>query len=166
MSIERLRTVVVSHDAAVAQPLTDLLAAAGMPQPATFTNSDDALQHIAQHQVNFLVVAFSTQPVEGLAWVRAFRRRRECRSHKAPVLVVADGVTASLSEACRNAGANAVIEGQATRELLVRAIRKVLARPRPFVDDDTYVGPCRRSGIVVVGARYQRRAGERLRQIG
>ena len=40
-------------------------------------------------------------------------------------------------------------------------INKVLAKPRPFVDSDVYVGPCRRAGIVSAGTgKYRRKSDE------
>jgi hypothetical protein len=62
-----------------------------------------------------------------------------------------------MAEECRHAGANALIGKPLSAKVLTTTITKVLANPRPFIDAEGYVGPCRRAGIVTAGAPKKRR---------
>jgi hypothetical protein len=65
-----------------------------------------------------------------------------------------------MAEQCRHAGANALIGKPLSAKVLNATINKVLTHPRPFVEADGYVGPCRRAGIVTAGAPKKRRKAD------
>ncbi|NJM35956.1 MAG: hypothetical protein HC850_16135 [Rhodomicrobium sp.] len=44
--------------------------------------------------------------------------------------------------------------------VIINTVKKVLARPRPFIDEAGYVGPCRRAGIVIAGVGSRRRRSD------
>lgn len=137
--------------------MCDLLRTAGAARCRLFTDSQSALAHLAHERANVVIGALDAAPLEGLAWTRTLRRDRECRSRTAPIFLLARSLTASVAEACRRAGANAVIGMPVSNATLLNTIKRVHARPRPFIEEAGYVGPCRRAGIVTAGAGSRRR---------
>jgi CheY-like chemotaxis protein len=138
------------------QLLVDLVRNAGALRSRVIADSEVALAHVTHEQTNAIIVALDAAPIDGLAWVRQMRRERACRSRAAPVFLLARTLTLSVAEACRHAGANAVIGMPFSNAVLLNTIRKVLAQPRPFVEEAGYVGPCRRAGIVTAGMGARR----------
>jgi len=137
--------------------LLDVLRSAGVARTQLAADSEAAFGQLARDPANIVLIAHDATPIDALRWVRQLRRSKTCRARSAPVLVLTRSLTASVAEACRIAGANAVIGLPASGATLLTTIRKVLATPRPFVEDATYVGPCRRAGIVTAGAGSHRR---------
>lgn len=140
------------------QIIVDLLSGAGVSRRRQFTDSGTALHHLASESVSVVMISLDAEPMEGLAWVRALRRDSAAQSRKAAVFMLARTLTRSVAESCRRAGANAVIGMPVSNATLLNTIQKVLARPRPFVEEAGYVGPCRRAGIVTAGAGSRRRS--------
>jgi two-component system, chemotaxis family, chemotaxis protein CheY len=157
LNVGRWSVLVVTPDPSEGRIVTDVLSQAGANNALLFTDSERALVHLAREQANVLVTALDAEPITGVDWVRRLRRQRECRSHKAPVVLIARSLTPAIVESCRDAGANAVI-GAPVQATLISAIKRVIGRPRPFVDDADYVGPCRRRSIVTVGKLERRRS--------
>jgi PleD family two-component response regulator len=116
--------------------------------PAVLHDSEAALTHPACEQANVFIVAVEARPLDGLEWVRRFRRMRDRKCHKAPVILLASHLRGSLVEACHDAGANAVIGTPYAPRTLIKTIKRVFAQTRPFVDSEGYVGPCRRVALV------------------
>ena len=71
-------------------------------------------------------------------------------------LAVDDAVADQVIEA-RNAGVNELLCRPYTAASLRRRIRDCLLHPRPFIESETYVGPCRRSGSSVAPDGRERR---------
>ena len=66
-------------------------------------------------------------------------------------------MTASLVQQLRMAGVNAAIGLPLSKASLIHTVQRVLAKPRPFIEVETYTGPCRRAGIISVNAVENRR---------
>jgi DNA-binding response OmpR family regulator len=152
------------HSVAVVTPqrfegqlLVDLIRTAGAQRSRLYADSEMALEQIMHQYHGVLIVALDAAPTDGLAWVRRLRRIRTCKSRTSPVFMLARSLTLSVAESCRHSGANAVIGMPVSNATLINTIKKVLARPRPFIEEAGYVGPCRRAGIVTVGIGARRR---------
>jgi two-component system chemotaxis response regulator CheY len=146
MDVDRWSVLLVANSC-VAWILAANLTRAGAC-PGVITNSEAALAHPALDQTNIVVVTLNLEPIRGVEWVSRFRRLGSSRARKAPVIMLADGLTASLAEECAMAGSNAVIGLPLGPRTLVKTIKRVFAHPKPFVKSATYVGPCNLSGIV------------------
>lgn len=157
MDLDRQSVAIVTPQRFEGHLLLDLVRAAGALRSRLIADSEVALAHVTHEQINVLIVALDAAPIDGLTWVRQMRRERACRSRTAPVFLLARTLTQSVAEACRRAGANAVIGMPFSNAVLLSTIEKVLAKPRPFVEEAGYVGPCRRAGIVTAGKGARRR---------
>ncbi len=139
-----------------AQLLADLLRNAGTSDVCVFTDMSSALDGMFGGRANMV---FITEDGGGgaLALVRQLRRSTQHPLRKAPVFIVSAALTLALAERCRIAGANAIIGKPISSAVLSNTIKKVLVKPRPFIEGANYVGPCRRAGIVTAGTGKHRR---------
>ena len=135
----------------------DLVRTGGARRVCTFGDSDEALHLLARDASAIVLVDLGAIPISGLEFVRALRSNRASRSRRALVFLLARKLTASLVEACRLSGANAAIGMPVSNATMLTTIRKVIENPRPFVEEEGYVGPCRRAGIVSAGRGSGRR---------
>ncbi len=143
-----------------AQIQTDLLKAAGASRIRWFRDSAEAMAALELYPANIILFGFENAPQDGAEWTRAFRRNRRAHNRKAAVFILSPAVSRALAETCRHAGANAIIGKPISSATLLTTIRKVLANPRPFIDAEGYVGPCRRAGIVTTAAANKRRRSD------
>lgn len=148
---------IVSPNRFEAKIMNDLLRTAGARRVSIFSDSDEALHLLARDASSIVFVDLDAQPSSGLEFVRALRRNRTSRSRRALVFLLARKLTASVVEACRLSGANAVIGMPVSNATVLTTIKKVVANPRPFVEEEGYIGPCRRAGIISAGRGSGRR---------
>jgi CheY-like chemotaxis protein len=140
---------------------TDLLRGAGARRVSIVQDRGAALAEVGKLAANIIILAIEDNVTASLDWVRDLRRARRSPAQKANVFLTSPHLTMSLAEQCRRAGANAIIGLPISNATLLNTINKVLAKPRPFVDSDVYVGPCRRAGIVSAGTgKYRRKSDE------
>ncbi|GIK50666.1 MAG: hypothetical protein KJZ75_03365 [Hyphomonadaceae bacterium] len=142
------------------QIILELLRGVGAANVKLFTSQDEATHALRLHRANIIVTAFEAGPLDGAAWTKAFRRSNAVANRQAAIFVTSGAFSRSMAEQCRLAGANALIGKPVSGKTLIATIKRVLARPRPFVDGEGYVGPCRRAGIVTAGAPKRRRRSD------
>ncbi len=139
------------------QLIVDLLRNAGAYNVRAFADGESALTALESIDANVVVAAFELVQGDGASWARSFRRNHKILNRKAAIFITSGAFSRAMAEQCRHAGANALIGKPLSVKVLSATIVKVLANPRPFVEADGYVGPCRRAGIVTAGAPKKRR---------
>lgn len=158
MDVHHWKPALVMTSKFEAQIMIDLLRNAGVPKISVLADPSYALDEAIRCRANILIVA--ADGAESLAWVRELRRSTSHPARKAPVFMISSALTLALAERCRQAGANAIIGKPVSTATLLNTIKKVLVKPRPFVEEANYVGPCRRAGIVTAGAGARRRKAD------
>ena len=143
-----------------AQIILDLFRGAGCDNVKLFASQDEASRALKVFRANVIVSAFETTPLDAAAWTRAFRRNQAVANRQAAIFITSGAFSRQMAEDCRHAGANALIGKPVSAKTLIATVKKVLAHPRPFIEADNYVGPCRRAGIVTAGAPKRRRRGD------
>jgi CheY-like chemotaxis protein len=157
MHLSQRTVAIVTANRFEAKLVGDVLHAAGAPRAVCIDKSDEALAVLASDACNIVLVDLDATPTPGLDFVRALRRNRSSRSRRALVFLLTRKLTASVVEACRLSGANAVIGMPVSNATLLTTIKRVIDNPRPFVEENGYVGPCRRAGIISAGKGSGRR---------
>jgi CheY-like chemotaxis protein len=142
------------------QIIIDLLRNAGCEKIKAFADGEAALDVLEAYNANVVVAAFELAPADAASWTRGFRRNQRVLNRKAAIFITSGAFSRAMAEECRHAGANALIGKPLSAKVLTATITKVLANPRPFIDAEGYVGPCRRAGIVTAGAPKKRRKAD------
>lgn len=143
-----------------AQIQIDILQAAGVTKIRRFADSAEALGALELFPANIVIMEMDTPPLNGVDWAKQFRRGHHLANRKAAVFMLSKAVSRQMAESCRHAGANAIIGKPISGAALIATIKKVLGNPRPFIDAEGYVGPCRRAGIVTAGMPRARRKSD------
>src|SRR5262249_10837222 len=120
----------------------------------------DALDMLEVYNANIIICAYETLPLDGAEWTKTFRRNHKLPCRKSAIFITSSAFSHAMAEKCRHAGANALIGKPLSAKVLIATIKKVLSQPRPFIDAEGYVGPCRRAGIVTAGAPKKRRKAD------
>jgi len=149
-----------------AQIIVDLLRNAGVEKVKVFLDSNAAMETLEHYPANIVIGSVESMPVDGPSWTRIFRRNHKLANRKAPIFLTSRAFSRNVAEDCRHAGANALIGKPLSGQTLIATIKKVLANPRPFIDAEGYVGPCRRAGIVTAGAPKKRRKADDAAKAG
>lgn len=142
------------------QIIVDLLRNAGVDKVRAFTDVEAATEVLEIYNANIVIASFEMTDGDAATWTRVFRRNKKMANRRAAVFVTSGAFSLSMAEQCRHAGANALIGKPISAKVLLATIKKVLSNPRPFIEAEGYVGPCRRAGIVTAGAPQKRRKAD------
>jgi len=161
MDVREWRPAVIASVKFEAQIIFDLLRNAAVADVLTFRDVAYALEGLRGARANMVFMSLANETA-ALEWVRSLRRAADHSLRKAPVLIISSQLTAAQAERFRHAGANAIIAKPVSTATLTGVVKKVLAKPRPFIESAVYVGPCRRAGIVTAGPDKRRRQSDDL----
>lgn len=160
MNVKSWSVCVIEPNKYEGQILLDLLRNAGVDNVRVFTKAEEAMDALRLFKANIIVASFEMAPLDGAAWTRTLRRNHSLADRQAAVFITSGAFSRSMAEECRHAGCNALIGKPISGKVLMATINKVLGSPRPFIDAEGYVGPCRRAGIVTAGAPKKRRKAD------
>ena len=138
------RILVVDPNLATAKLLASLLRSL-WPTVQVYgaKDADRALMLAAEVQPQLVFVEAASPGLNGMAFVRAYRRcDHDCR--EAPVIMIFGEVTAAQLLSARDVGVHELLRRPITLGDLQRRLEAVSGRPRDWIEAVGYVGPDRR----------------------
>lgn len=139
----------IEPDRARAAVLGDLLRDLGSVETTLLRDADTALTQLELRTPRIILCAARGAGVDGVDFTRRFRRAANVRNCEiSTVLTFAGGLDRSDVVAALNAGADSVLTFPMSRAQLGTMLTLLDTQKRPFVRAATYVGPCRRRGLV------------------
>ena len=106
--------------------------------------AEQASKLIQRGTVDLLIVNYNIDGKGGADLVRSVRENRRNPARHIPILMTLGHTTIGAVTISRDAGANMVLTLPLSTGGLYDRLSWVANHPRPFVDQDSYVGPCRR----------------------
>ncbi len=100
--------------------------------------------------------------INGLSFVRRLRKQEDDRLRRLPVVLITAGLTRQMVIAGRDAGVDEFLAKPISPIAMRQRLEMVVETPRPFIDCNVYLGPCRRRKNPADYYGAKRRAGERL----
>lgn len=160
MNVKNWTVCLIEPNKFEAQIILDLLRNAGVDKVRVVNDPGEAVEILEIYNANIVISSFELGAQDAAIWTKAFRRNHGLANRKAAVFVTSGAFSRAMAEQCRHAGCNALIGKPISGKVLMATINKVLTQPRPFIDAEGYVGPCRRAGIVTAGAPRKRRKAD------
>jgi DNA-binding response OmpR family regulator len=160
MDVKAWTVCVVEPNKFEAQIICDLLRHAGVVKRKTFHDAESAMAGLELYEAGLVIISYELGTTDAAAWTRVFRRNAKLANREAAIFVTSSAFSRAMAEECRHAGANALIGKPISGKVLLATINKVLKRPRPFIEGEAYVGPCRRAGIVTARPAKKRRKAD------
>lgn len=100
--------------------------------------------------------------LNGLAFVRKLRKMEDDRLRRLPVVLITAGLTRQMVISGRDAGIDEFLAKPISPVAMRQRLEMVVETPRPFIDCNVYLGPCRRRKNPADYYGAKRRAGERV----
>lgn len=160
MELRDAKIALIEPNKYEANMFADMLRMADADKIRRYADCAEALSGLEVYSAAVILIDEEAGPLGAVAWARQFRRSARVLNRKAAVFVLSRQMSRLLAENCRHAGVNALIGKPMSSAVLIATIKKVLAKPRPFIDAENYVGPCRRAGIVTAGLPTKRRKSD------
>ncbi len=99
---------------------------------------------------------------DGLGFVRKMRKHEDDRIRRLPVVLITAGLTRQMVINGRDAGVDEFLAKPISPMAMRQRLEMVVETPRPFIDCNVFLGPCRRRKNPADYYGAKRRAGERV----
>lgn len=144
----RWTALVYEPDRARSAMLFDLLRDLGCAETTVVRDADAALAQLEFKTPRIFLVAARMPGEDGFAFTHRLRRAANVRSNDVSTVLTFAGVAPSDITAALNNGADAILTFPMSRNQLGQMLHLLDTQKRAFVRAATYVGPCRRRGLV------------------
>lgn len=142
--------------------IAEILRTLGVISVASARNAETAMTTLIERPIDVILLSGDdTAALDALSFTRDLRRYHDSRLQHLPVVLVASGLTRQLVIGGRDAGVDEFLNKPISPTALRQRLEMVIETPRPFIDSDVYLGPCRRRKNPADYHGARRRAGER-----
>lgn len=115
----------------------------------------DALDILASQAVDMILIDDLHPPYDGLTVVREVRKSKSQATRSLPIIHITSKLHKSAIFAARDAGVTEILSKPFSAAQMITRIEMALAKPRPLIKSEDFVGPDRR--------RREKTAAERRR---
>lgn len=124
-------------------------------------SAETATEMLIERPVDVIILSRDDgDSFDALAFVRTLRQFGDNRLRRLPVVLITSGLTRELVISGRDAGIDEFLNKPISPAALRQRLEMVIETPRPFIDSDVYVGPCRRRKNPADYHGARRRAGD------
>ena len=121
----------------------------------------DAHEFLTENAIDLIFLSWEPgDAFEALVFCRALRRAHNDRLRRLPVILVTSSLTRQMVIDGRDAGVDEFLAKPISPAALKQRLEMVIETPRPFVDCDVFIGPCRRRKNPADYYGEKRRAGD------
>lgn len=149
--------LVVEPERAKAALLQDLLRTLECSEIIVVRDAETALAHLELRVPRIVLCAGRMPGVDGFEFCRRLRRSTTVRSAEVSVVLTIGGPDRNDVLNALNAGADSMLPFPMSLTQLRQMLSALDTQKRPFVRAATYVGPCRRRGLVQAEGDVSRR---------
>ena len=155
-----VQVLIVDDNEHMRQILHAMLRSLGCQNVREAREGGEALEALLGFPADLLIVDYRMSPMDGLTLARRVRAAdSNCRN--VPIMMLTGHSEASRVAEARDAGVNEFLAKPLSASLLVQRLNGLMSSERPFVQTETYYGPCRRRRADPYYKGPERRASEK-----
>lgn len=144
MGLHTLQTLIVDDHPFMRQLLGDMVRAAGLRQPVTADNGEQAIDVLMATEIDLLLIDLEMPGMSGLEVARWVRSSPQSRWRALPIIMVTAHTDRPHVERARDAGVTEVVTKPISPQTLLSRLASAIDHPRSFVVSNRYCGPDRR----------------------
>lgn len=142
--IASLRVLVIEDNQHMRAIVSTILTGIGIREVVETTDGLQALRYLKDHPVDFALVDFKMQPVDGVEFTRMVRTNPESANPYLPIIMMTGHAERRRVYEARDAGVTEFIAKPLTAKAVIDRVNAVIFRPRAFIRTPTFFGPDRR----------------------
>lgn len=162
-ALESLHILLVDDNQHMRAITSAILQSAGIRKVREAPDGAAALDALRDYPVDMAIVDFNMFPLDGVEFTRLVRNSPDSANPYLPIIMMTGHSEKSRVTEARDAGVTEFVVKPITAKAILSRIQAVIFKPRPFVKNDTYFGPCRRRTETQNYKGPFRRAGDQAR---
>lgn len=144
LNFSQISALVVDADVYATTILGQILRGFGLSRHHTIDSGEEAKRQLAGHHFDIVICDALLPDMHASDLVRWVRRQAELSLKYVPVVVLTGYTQFSTVVTMRDSGANIVVRKPVSPNVLFDHIAWSARTDRPYVETDSYIGPCRR----------------------
>ena len=142
--LKNIRILLIDDEVLVLRLVTDVLAHLGFTDVTTAETGSDALALICAHEYDIVITDWRIPDCEGIDLIKFIRTSEQCSYPQVPIILLTGNTGTNYILRARDAGVTEYMIKPFSAQQLVRRIKSIVEKPRPFVEAPSYFGPNRR----------------------
>ena len=143
--------------------IAEILRSLSVTNISSARSEEMAASFLVERPIDVILVSWEEgDAFDGLTFVRKLRHLPEDRLRRLPVVLVTASLTRQMVISGRDAGVDEFLAKPISPMAMRQRLEMVVETPRPFIDCNVFLGPCRRRKNPADYYGAKRRAGERL----
>lgn len=155
-----LNVMVVEDVGHMSSLVCGILKSLGIGRIFEARSGSDALDILASQAVDMILIDDLQAPYDRLTVVRELRKSKSSTTRSMPVIHITSKLHKSTILAARDAGVTEILSKPFSAAQMITRIEMALAKPRPLVKSEDFVGPDRRRHIKT--AEEHRRSSDKV----
>jgi CheY-like chemotaxis protein len=142
--------------------IAEILRSLNVTNITSARNEDMANTFLIERPTDAILLSWEEgDSLDGLSFVRNLRKHEDDRLRRLPVVLITAGLTRQMVINGRDAGVDEFLAKPISPMAMKQRLEMVVETPRPFIDCNVFLGPCRRRKNPADYYGAKRRAGER-----
>lgn len=159
-AISTVEVLIVDDNAPTRSLLRSVLRAVGVKRISEAGDAEEALDHLEVRNVDIILLDYAMPGMNGLDLARLLRTDPDRPGGKARIIMITGYGDRRNVAAARDAGVDEFLVKPISTRALLQRLEASLARPREFVDADSFQGPDRRRRKLPPPGQEDRRGGK------
>ncbi len=139
-----IRVLTVDDEKTILRLVYDVLARLGFRDITMAHSGRQAIELVSKQPFDLIISDWQMGDLTGIDLVEFIRNNPACICPRVPIIMLTGNTEAHYVIRARNTGINEYLIKPFSSEQLVKRIRGIIERPRPFVISSVYKGPERR----------------------
>lgn len=146
-NLEGLRVLVCDDSRQIRSLINSFLIGFGIKAIEEAGDADDAFVRMCEFDPDLIITDWNMPPTDGLEFVRKVRVSEESPNPYVPIIMLTGFTELYRVKQARDAGISAFLAKPVSAQALYKRLTSVVDDQRPFVRNDKFFGPCRRTNI-------------------
>ena len=158
MQLRDMRFLVVDDHQPMRDILKSLLMGLGVQHVDEARDAASAFEMLKFAHYDILLTDYDMAGETGVQLTHRLRRAHANQNRRIAVIMITGRAEGPVIIAARDAGVDEYLIKPLTTASLCQKLDAVMTRRRPFIESDSYIGPCRRRKVVPYPGAERRRA--------
>jgi len=158
-NFEGLRVLVCDDSRQIRSLINSFLMGFGIKTLEEASDADQAFDRMVEFDPDLIITDWNMPPTDGLEFVKKIRISEDSPNPYVPIIMLTGFTELYRVKQARDAGISAFLAKPVSAQALYKRLTSVVDDQRPFVRNDLYFGPCRRTNV-----RSSYMGGERRKQ--
>ncbi len=144
-NLEGLRVLVCDDSRQIRSLITSFLNGFGVKSIDDAMDADEAFERMVEFDPDLIITDWNMPPTDGLEFVKRVRISEDSPNPYVPIIMLTGYTELYRVKQARDAGISAFLAKPLSAQALYKRVTSVVDDQRPFVRNDLYFGPCRRT---------------------